>query len=203
MRISKDARGYILLVVVFVAIVVGYTLITRGISGTNFPLAAVQSPSMEPNIPTGSLIFIQRVDGENVAAGPPTTGDVLVYFFPNEKITDYFIFTVYDPTPWSHRAINKSEINGTWYFLTKGDANISQDPGQKLSDPSTWIPEGRVIGRVIWHMPYIGYLFLWLRNGYLVAVIIVILLIVILLPSGKKKTANAQDEKLSEDKQPL
>jgi signal peptidase len=201
MRISKEVRGYVVLVLVFIAIVVGYTFITRGISGTNFPIAAVQSPSMEPNIPTGSLIFIQRVSGEDVVAGPPTSGDVLVYFFPNEKITDYFIFTVYDPTPWSHRAIQKTEINGTWYFLTKGDANHS--PDQYANDPGTWVPENRVIGRVIWHMPYIGYLFLWLRNGYLVALIIVILLIIILFPTGKKTPANAQDEKMTEDKQPL
>jgi signal peptidase len=201
MKFSKEARGYVVLVVVFLAIVVGYTVATRAISGTNFPIAAVQSPSMEPNIPTGSLIFIQRVNGEDVVVGPPTTGDVLVYFFPNEKITDYFIFTVYDPTPWSHRAIQKTEINGTWYFLTKGDANLS--PDQNTLNPSTWVPEERVIGRVIWYVPYIGYIFLWLRNGYLVAMIIVILLIIVLLPIGKKKPANVQDEKLSEDKQPL
>ncbi len=201
MKVSKEARGYILLVVVFIGIVVGYTVVTRAISGTNFPIAAVQSPSMEPNIPTGSLIFIQRVNGEDVVVGPPTTGDVLVYFFFNEKITDYFIFTVYDPTPWSHRAIDKIEINGTWYFLTKGDANLS--PDQSAQKPSDWVPEERVIGRVIWHVPYIGYIFLWLRNGYLLAVIIVILLIIILLPMGKKKAPSAQDEKLSEDKQPL
>ncbi len=201
MKVSKETRGYLVLVIVFVAIVVGYTLITRGVSGTNFPIAAVQSPSMEPNIPTGSLIFIQRVAGEDVAVGPPTSGDVLVYFFPNEKITDYFIFTVYDPTPWSHRAIQKTEINGTWYFLTKGDANLS--PDQNANNPSSWVPEDRVIGRVIWHMAYVGYLVLWLRNGYLVALIIIVLLIIILVPTGKKKPASVQDEKLSEDKQPL
>ncbi len=203
MKISKEARGYLLLVVVFVAIVVGYTVVTRAISGTNFPIAAVQSPSMEPNIPTGSLIFIQRVDGEDVVVGPPPVGDVLVYFFPDEHITDYFIFTIYDPTPWSHRAINKSEINGTWYFMTKGDANQSPDPGQVAQKPSTWVPEDRVIGRIIWFVPYVGYLFLWLRNGYLLALIIAILLVIILIPSGKKKKTSPQDEKLSEDKQPL
>jgi signal peptidase len=202
MKISKEARGYILLVVVFLAIMVGYTVVTRAVSGTNFPLAAVQSPSMEPNIPTGSLIFIQRVDGTDVVTGPPTTGDVLVYFFPNEKISDYFIFTVYDPTPWSHRAIQKTEINGTWYFLTKGDANFS--PDQNALKPSTWVPEDRVIGRVIWHVPYVGYLFLWLRNGYLIAAIIVVLLIIILLPMGKKKEETSpQGEDVTEDKKPL
>lgn len=191
-----------MLVVIFVVIVVGYTVITRTISGTNFPLAAVQSPSMEPNVPTGSLIFIQRVDGADVVVGPPLTGDVLVYFFPDEKITDYFIFTVYDPTPWSHRAIQKIEMNGTWYFLTKGDANLS--PDQNAQKPSTWVPEERVIGRVIWYAPYLGYPFLWLRNGYLVAAIIVVLLIIILLPMGNRKEETyPQGENVSEDKKPL
>jgi signal peptidase len=199
MKVSKEARGYLMLVIVFLGIVAGYTVVTRAISGTNFPLAAVQSPSMEPNIPTGSLIFIQWVDGENVVVGPPTTGDVLVYYFPNEIIVDYFIFTVYDPTPWSHRAIQKTEINGTWYFLTKGDANAY--PDQNALKPSTWVPDDRVIGRVIWHVPYLGYPFLWLRNGYLVAAIIVILLIIILLPMGKKKEKpSTQGEIVSEIK---
>lgn len=202
MRISKEARGYILLVVVFFAIVVGYTVVTRAISGTNFPLAAVQSPSMEPNIPTGSLIFIQRVEGGDVVVGPPPTGDVLVYFFPDETIADYFIFTIYDPTPWSHRAIQKTEINGTWYFLTKGDANST--PDQNPFKPSDWVPEDRVIGRVIWHAPYLGYPFLWLRNGFLVATIIIILLIIVLLPMGKKKEEpTPQVEDLPGDKKPL
>ena len=92
MKVSKEIRGYLLLVIIFLAIMVGYTVITRTISGTNFPLAAVETGSMEPNIPTGSLIFIQRVDGANVITGGPPIGDVLVYFKPDTQIYDFFFF---------------------------------------------------------------------------------------------------------------
>jgi len=59
MKVSNETRGYLLLLILFIALVGGFTIITRTVSGTNLPIAAVESGSMEPTIPTGSLIFIQ------------------------------------------------------------------------------------------------------------------------------------------------
>jgi signal peptidase len=186
MGLPKDSKFFLTIFIVYLMIVFGSTFALRVVSGTNFPLSAVQSGSMEPTIPTGSLIFIQKVSGEDLVAGNNPGGDVVVYCFPNTKITDYFLFAVYDPTPWSHRAVDKQEINGTFYVLTKGDAN--RYPDQNPLNPTTWVPMDRVIGKVAWFVPYLGYPFLWVKNPFVVLGVLAVLIILIILPEGEKKS---------------
>jgi signal peptidase len=185
MSLLKESKFFLMIFIIFLIIVFGFTFVSRTISGTNFPFAAVQSGSMEPNIPTGSLLFIQRVSGNDLVVGGPPTGDVVVYYFPNTKITDYFLFAVYDPTPWSHRAIDKVDINGTYYVLTKGDANNS--PDQNPLNPSSWVPMDRIIGKVVWFVPYLGYPFLWIKNPFVIVAVFIILIILIIMPEGGNK----------------
>jgi len=73
------AKGTIIILVVVISVFVCWTAISRAVSGTNFPFAAVQSGSMEPNIPTGSLVFVQYVSGEDIIAGAEPAGDVVIY----------------------------------------------------------------------------------------------------------------------------
>jgi len=185
MSFPKEYKFIMMLLIVFLVITFGFTFVARTISGTNFPFAVVQSGSMEPNVPIGSLLFIQRVSGNDLVVGDPPTGDVVVYYFPNEKITDYFLFTVYDPTPWSHRAIDKVEINGEYYVLTKGDAN--QYPDQTTWNPNSWVPMDRVIGKVVWHVPYLGYPLLWMKNPFVFFAVLIFLIILIIIPDRRKK----------------
>lgn len=194
MKVSNETRGYLLLLILFVALVGGFTVITRTVSGTNLPIAAVESGSMEPTIPTGSLIFIQKVSGADLVAGAKPVGDVVVFYFPYTKITDFWIRTVYDPAPWSHRAIAKQEINGTYYILTKGDANLY--PDQNPNDVNSWVPEGRIVGKIVWSIPYVGYVFLLSNNPFVIVAILIILLIIIIVPmaTGKEDT-KTDDEK--------
>ncbi|MEM4216406.1 MAG: signal peptidase I [Candidatus Methanomethylicaceae archaeon] len=152
---SKDSKFFLKALFVFLIFIFGFSGVARAVSGTNMPFAAVMSGSMEPTIPTGSLLFIQKVSGEEIVAGDRPVGDVIVFYFPETKITDYFLFAVYDPVPWSHRAIDKEEINGKYYILTKGDANAY--PDENPYNPRSWVPEDRVIGKVVWYVPYLGY----------------------------------------------
>lgn len=195
MQLKEEYKKFALTALIIVAVIVGFAVALRAFSGTNLPIAAVQSGSMEPNIPTGSLLFIQKVAPEDVVAGAPPAGDVLIFMiYPpsNQKIYDYLFFSVYDPLPWSHRAISKAEINGTYYFLTKGDANAF--PDQNPSLPTTWVSEDRVIGRVIYSVPYLGYPFLWFKNIYVVFAAIIILLILILIPGSAEKKVTKSEE---------
>jgi signal peptidase len=196
-------KGILLTLLVVAVVVVGGTAASRAISGTNLPFAAVQSGSMEPTIPTGSLLFIQYVSGEDIVAGAAPVGDVVIYRPPAayETMNDYFFFTVYNPTPISHRAIMKTQINGTYYFLTKGDNNAG--PDQWPGVPSSWVPETRIIGKVVFFIPYAGYPFLWFKNPMVVAGAILILIILIIIPIGEKKEGNKFEEKSSENKKAL
>ncbi|MEM2125391.1 MAG: signal peptidase I [Candidatus Methanosuratincola sp.] len=184
-------RATLVTALIFFVVFVGAVYTIRTVSGTNLPVAAVQSGSMEPNIPTGSLIFVQAVDPSEIVAGPPPVGDTVIYVQPGTRVADYFIFTSYDPLPISHRAIDKVEVDGTYYFLTKGDANIY--PDQSPSNPLSWVPEDRIIGKVVYSIPYLGYPFLWFKNIWLVSLVILITIIIIILPSGEKENAKKME----------
>lgn len=178
---SKDNKFFLKALIIFFILMFGFSGISRAVSGTNLPFAAVMSGSMEPTIPTGSLLFIKKVSGAEIVAGDKPFGDVIVFYFPNTKITDYLLFAVYNPMAWSHRAIDKKEINGKYYILTKGDANIY--PDENPYDPTSWVPEDRVVGKVIWYAPYLGYPFIWMKNPFLLVGVVLILIILIILPS--------------------
>jgi len=196
-KVSETAKWTLIPVILFLAVLSTFTAVTRAVSGTNLPIAAVQTGSMEPNIPTGSLIFIQRVDGEDIVAGGPTVGDVVVYYFPDTQITDYFFVTIYDPTPWTHRVIAKTLIGGEYYLLTKGDANRS--PDQNADNPYSWVPEERVIGKVVYHIPYLGYPFLWFKNTAVIAGVAIILLVMIIISMNEDRKRSTESAKPLED----
>jgi signal peptidase len=195
-RAKSDVRGYVYFIIALVVIVAGYTIITRTVSGTDLPFAVVSSGSMEPNIPTGSLIFIQKVNPADIVAGPPLIGDVVVYKLPDTTITNYLIADKYDPAPISHRVISKTLINGTYYFVTKGDANSFPDN----TYPNGLVPQDAIIGKIVWHVPYLGYPFLWIQNPFVLVTVVIILIIIIIIPMGADKGKGETDGGTSETK---
>lgn len=171
MKISKSYIVTLLFLILFISLISS----SRVISGTNTPFTIVISGSMEPTIPTGSLVFIKKANADEIIANR-TNGDIIVYMLPNTKVYDFFIFVIYDPLPIMHRAIDKREINDKIYVLTKGDANLLPDGNP--NNPLTWVPEDRIIGKVIWYFPYMGY--------YIILFIIIIAIIIIIIPERKK-----------------
>jgi signal peptidase len=184
-EIRKRAKFIAVFFIIVLSIPTGFTAVSRVVSGTNFPFSVVLSDSMEPTIPMGSLIFIQKVSGEDLVAGSNPVGDVVVYYFPNSKITDYFFFTAYYPTPWVHRAIDKVEINGTFHVLLKGDANTY--PDQNPLTPTEWVPEDRIIGKVVWFVPYLGFFTLLPSFDGLFFLIMFVTLTLLLFPLDEEK----------------
>ena len=91
----------------------------------------VASGSMEPAIPTGSVVYSQHADPSELEAG-----DIIV--FVNEAIRK---------EPITHRVLNNNRLTGT--LITKGDANGHYDV-----DPVLY---SKVLGRVSRYVPYIGY----------------------------------------------
>lgn len=97
-----------------------------------FSVSVVLSGSMEPALKTGGLIFtdIKKVN--------PEKGDIITYCRDDMMIT--------------HR-VSASGKNG---YVTKGDANMSEDPG--LVQP------GQIQGTVVWSLPYLGYCAVFLKQ---------------------------------------
>ena len=94
---------------------------------------AVLSGSMVPVFKVGGLIVVKPVVASNVEVG-----DVISFKWPGID------------TPVCHRVIEKSEIDGSFFFLTKGDAN--EEPDAQL------VSAQDVTGKVVLHLPYVGYL---------------------------------------------
>lgn len=97
-----------------------------------YELKIVRSGSMEPAILTGSLILIHP-------ATDYKAGDVIT--FGDDTRTSI---------PTTHRIVSVRTEGTMSYFETKGDANEEVDPGET--------PVSKVIGRVIFSLPYAGYI---------------------------------------------
>lgn len=151
----------VLLALVLVA-VIGFRIF--GLQGYK-----VLSGSMEPEYPTGSVIYVKEVDTKELKEG-----DVITFYLAGK-------------TEATHRIHEVVEENGTRMFRTKGDANEQPDAG--LVNPDD------VIGSPVFTVPYMGYALTYMqttRGMYVAiavgaAVLLLILLPPLLLDKGEKK----------------
>ena len=96
-------------------------------------------PFMSPTIWMGDVVMVEEVANASDIVADPETGDIIAYYYPDDQ--RYVVI---------RRAINVTDMNGTLYFTTKGDANWSPDP---------WlVPENLVIGKAVRRIPLLGYL---------------------------------------------
>lgn len=117
----------------------------------------VESGSMQPAIPTGSLIITHRETPNHYYIG-----DVITFIGPLRERT---IIT--------HRITDQYIDSGIRILTTKGDANTNGDP---------WtISAGAIMGKVVVRIPYVGYL-LHLGKTYVgfLSLAIVFFLVVVL-----------------------
>ena len=103
----------------------------------------VVSGSMEPVFHRGDVVFIKRMDPQDLKEG-----DILVFKNP------------YDDTPIVHRIIEITMLDGKPYFTTKGDNNFSPDSYY----PPPGIPGEGIVGKVILRIPKVGLVALWFKE---------------------------------------
>ena len=94
---------------------------------------AIVSGSMEPELPTGSLVYVERAAADELEAG-----EVITFYAGAEE--DGVV---------THRIVENRK--GEKELETKGDANEQGDPRP--------VSYGQVIGRVKSHVPYLGWLY--------------------------------------------
>ena len=112
---------------------------------------------MLPTIPSGSLAITKKAFDYEV-------GEIVAFVQKEGGVTKVVV----------HRIIDKVE-NG---FIIKGDNNPDNDPGI--------IPPEKIIGKVIFVTPYVGYLALFLKNP-IVLTLSVIAVGTIMTPNKKQK----------------
>ena len=136
------------------------TLVLPGFFG--YHMYHVLSGSMEPELPVGSLIY--------VCGGAPEDAE------PDDVIA--FYGSLEDSGIITHRVVKNNVVSGT--FRTKGDANEGEDPFP--------VPYENYIGKVTFHVPYMGKLLTCMTTLYgKLAAICVVLLGVVLNVAGSHR----------------
>ena len=120
----------------------------------NYKLMVVQSESMKPAMPMGSLVVMKPVSDYKV-------GDVISFTQVNKT-----------KTPISHRIHEIKVVNGETVYITKGDANEEPDARD--------IKKGDIMGKVLFTFPYLGYAVTFAKKpyGFLALVIIPAVIII-------------------------
>lgn len=129
---------------------------------------AVLSGSMEPKIPVGSIVIIYDVEPDELQ-----TGDVITYNLGGGTLV-------------THRVVEVDVDNQS--IITKGDANEVED-GAPVSF-------SKVVGKMKMHVPYLGYISIYIRTPLGIAATCGVLIVVVLLtflPEVFKKEENKQE----------
>jgi signal peptidase len=129
---------------------------------TDAPIVIVVSGSMEPSIREGDLLFVRGVNPKDIINGTveDKKGDVIVFDARR-------LWAGAPEEPIVHRVVDKYLVGDTWYFRTKGDANLLLDQAH--------VPESFIIGVVIGGIPYIGWVKILLtESGLLVPLLVII-----------------------------
>lgn len=114
---------------------------------------AVLSGSMEPEISVGAIVYAKEIEPEELKVG-----DILTY-------------RINESTMVTHRIV---EIDTTEkQFITKGDANDVID-----GNPVTY---DQVVGKTVFHVPFVGYISIYIRTPLGIAAICGVLFVMLLL----------------------
>jgi signal peptidase I len=145
--------------------------------GTNYPIVAVVSSSMEHpvgfddwwNLPScndqtsqGQLLEAFGIDKNEFLDFPFTggfnKGDIMILYSPKIlKIGDILTFNANTRNdPIIHRIVGVKEQNGKMYYQTKGDNNCGSADFEKS------VTSEQAIGKAVWRIPLLG----WIKIGF-------------------------------------
>ena len=133
---------------------IGLVLIFSVFPIAKYRIMIVQSGSMESAIKTGSVIMTTPFKEYK-------KGDVITFGSADKSVE-----------PTTHRIYDLEVIEGKIYYIVKGDANDAPD--------SRKVAENEVIGKMLFHIPYAGYLVAAVRRpiGFMLVLIIPALFII-------------------------
>ncbi|HSV50319.1 MAG TPA: hypothetical protein VLH35_08370 [Candidatus Acidoferrales bacterium] len=187
-------------IAVIVIVVLGFFFGLSFALNADVPIRVVESGSMcvrydgacdgwshvfEQTLHVGDIIIIEGVTADSISADYPNS-DIIVYLNPTNPTA----------TPIVHRVVAKYQVDGKWYFQTKGDGNGNPWPTTVSSgqyDSNTlWhtgqgVPEDLVLGKVVMRIPWFGHITLFLRNNnwglpLIIALILVLLIVEFVIP---------------------
>ncbi len=175
-----NQRSEIVKTGVIILIIIGATLGAFGAftiaMGTSSPLVVVESESMIPTLQVGDLLVLQAQAPEDIIYGT-----IIVY---NAD---------WHGKPIVHRVVEVQLVGSEYHYYTQGDNNSARDPGYRLYED--------IVGVVVFVIPYIGYVTLFLHQPYGLAIVIVLFAALLILPEILFKEKKEEKE-VSTEEQP-
>jgi len=159
----------------------------------------------ERTLHVGDLVIVQGVDSRDVRFAYPYS-DILVFHFPKSDSYDTGGLVI-------TRVVAKEEKSGIVYFRTKGDGvgahtwpempSVSEcDSWHDYRENYTWngmISENLLVGKVVFRIPWIGYIALFVQNPSGISIIVVLIIIILIakfaIPTSKSKKAKPEPER--------
>ncbi len=156
---------------------------------TETPVVVVESGSMEPTIYRGDLLIVRGIPASEIRNGTieDMDGDIIVFDAQG-------VWSNPPAEPIVHRVVDKKFEDGIWQFRTKGDNNLLTDQG--------WVPEDNIFGVVVFKIPWLGWVKIFLtESGLLIPLLIIIsaLLIISIIYDIYKKYEKEDKDKVSSE----
>ncbi len=157
---KKAANILSTLLIALLVIAIAAVLISKLVFGVE--MKAVLTGSMEPELSVGSLLIIKPAEYEEIKVGDDIT-------FVRDK----------NLTLVTHRVIQKDDE--TQKITTQGIANNSPD------NPTSF---KNVVGKVVFHIPFVGYFVIWTSTvkGKIICGIIIAALVALSILFSKSKS---------------
>lgn len=182
---------YIVLIVVMVAVVFGGFQLLKVYLGTPTPFRVVStSPSsMEPSLHYGDLVIIKHVPWYEIGVGDVIVFDAYNWYFSSGEPPQIPL------VPVIHRVYNVTFENGQIYYYTWGDNRLANPQPDPAPTPY-WL----VHGKVIFVIPKLGLLLLFLQEGgYILLIIVLVVLVVAMAMKGMKELREEAYENEDDD----
>jgi len=140
-----------------ITVVIIFAMLMVGVKIFGIQIYTVLSGSMEPTYKVGSLIYVTKVDNEQL------------------KVGDVITFKVTEKVTATHRIAQINNEANEIKIRTKGDANDYLD--------ENFIESKDIIGKPIFTIPYLGYVasFMQTKSGNIISIGISVLLIVVVI----------------------
>jgi len=152
---SKKRKIIASIILIVLSAIILHSIIIPAMQG-NLHFLIVLSGSMEPSIHTGDIVVSSKVDIKDLKEG-----DVITFRYEGEK------------NCITHRITKIMNTEFGMFFKTKGDANEDED--------ARLVKDSEIIGKVVFVIPYLGYLPVFVKTplGYITLIVIPGLLIIV------------------------
>lgn len=162
----KKVSNVISITILTILIILSLVLVGPPLLG--YKTYAVLSGSMEPVLKVGGLVYIKPVPSEEI-----TKGDVITYTMAGNS-----------GSLVTHRVVDIDLENQD--FITKGDANKVEDGP---------IAFNRLIGKKVFHLPYLGYMIVHLKTKEGILLIVGLALLMMILNFIPELSTNKDEKK--------